>query len=114
ERRAVAVEVLDRNRLAVDHPLPGRAVADEHDLLAGLGVDPALVGAEHDVEPRHLLVGLLVEHPEDLDRLLDRAGAAAPAVVAGLRSRRWAGVRGDVRTLEVLLYASRADLEAAG
>src|SRR3569623_3674534 len=111
-RLARLVHVRDLDRVAVDHALPLGAVADEHDLLAGLRGNLAVVRAEHDVQVRHLLVGLLVEHAQDLARFLDRAGAPAPAVVAvlGLRSRP--GVRRDVRALEVLLAPDQADLGA--
>jgi len=88
ERRAVAVEVLDRDRLAVDHALPRRAVADEHHLLAGLRVDRPLICASvirhrlpvpSGVRGEHLAVGVDgALHP--LPCLLAVAAAAVPSV----------------------------------
>jgi hypothetical protein len=111
--RAVFVDrSADLHELVVELALPGGAVADEDDLLAGLRVDGALVGAEHHVDARHLGVALGVEEPQDLDGLLDGAGAAAPAVVGLLALGRRARVGRDVRALEVLLHADEAHLEA--
>src|SRR6185437_3675431 len=108
----VAVEALDLDELVAEAALPAGAVADEDDLLAGLRVDRPVVGAEDDVHARHLLVALLVVQAQDLDSLLDRPRAAAPAVVGVLRLRRRARVGRDVRPLEVLLHPDEPDLEA--
>ena len=106
------VEVLDRDELAADLALECGAVADEDDVLALLHVERPLVVAEHDVQARQLLVELLVHQAQDLDRLFDRARAAAPAVVLALALGRRPGVSGDLRAFEVLLDSHQADLES--
>src|SRR5690606_5857263 len=86
----------------------------EDDLLAGLDVERAIPLAEHHVGGRELLARGRVVEPEDLDRLLERAGASAPAIVATARlgARRRAPVGADVGALEVLLDADEADAKA--
>jgi hypothetical protein len=66
------------------------------------------------VQRLHLLVARLVEDAQDLDRLLDRARAPAPAVVGLLGVGRRPRVGGDLGALEIFLDADEPDLEALG
>ena len=67
-----------------EHALPLGAVTDEDHLLAGLRGDVAGVLPNTTWSRAHLLVGVLVEHAQDLDRASSIAPGSRPAVVAGL------------------------------
>jgi hypothetical protein len=106
ERRSVLVEAVDLDELRAELPVPRTAVTDEDDLLAVAHVERPFVVTEHQVNARELRVALRVGESEDLDRLLDGAGAAAPAVV-GRRSSRAAGRRRPVMFVPSKYFSTR-------